>query len=227
MSDDIFREVDEELRRDKLEKLWRSHGWIVVVVVVAIIAGTAGWVAWQRWQESRRIALTTELVTTLERADAAIGSGAGDAAAKDAAKAVADALAAFAAKAGSGQSTIARFHEAGLRARQGDREAAIRLYDALAAGDGLPMYRDLATVLGVLHRMDGGDPAQLQGRLAPLTVDGNPWRFTARELTALLSVQGGDRARARDLFQKLADDPAAPSGVRGRAAELAALYGRT
>lgn len=225
MSDDIFREVDEELRRDRLEKLWRRHGWIVVVVVVAIIAGTAGWVAWQRWQESRKIALTTELVTTLERAEAAVGPGGGQGG--DAAKAVADALALFADKAGSGQSTIARFHEAGLRARQGDREAALRLYDALATGNGLPMYRDLATVLGVLHRMDGGDPVQLQGRLAPLTADGNPWRFTARELTALLSVQGGDRARARDLFQKLADDPAAPSGVRGRAAELAALYGRT
>ena len=30
---DIFREVDEELRRDRLEKLWKRYGVLIVVAV--------------------------------------------------------------------------------------------------------------------------------------------------------------------------------------------------
>ena len=40
---DIFREIDEELRRDNLLKLWQRYGRYVigVVVLALLIAGTA------------------------------------------------------------------------------------------------------------------------------------------------------------------------------------------
>jgi hypothetical protein len=55
----------------------------------------------------------------------------------------------------------------------------------------------------------------------------SPWRFTARELRALLAARTGDTAGARTLFQQLADDNGAPAGLRVRAAELAAFYGKS
>lgn len=115
--------------------------------------------------------------------------------------------------------------EAGLRAREGDSAAAVKIYDELTQSSKLePVYRDLATVLSVMHQVQTGDPGQLTARLQPLVADSSPWRHSARELTALLAIRSGDKAAAGRLFTQIQNDPAAPAGVRSRATELAALY---
>jgi hypothetical protein len=111
-------------------------------------------------------------------------------------------------------------------ARKDPAEAA-KLYDALAADTKIaPELRDLAHLLKVMQLLDSGDPAALSGELAPLSAEDNPWRFSARELDALLAIRSGDTARATDLLTKLSDDATTPAPIRARAAELiAALKG--
>ena len=128
----------------------------------------------------------------------------------------------------TGPAGLARFYEAGLRVRSGDRAAAVGLYDALASDPSVAvLYRNLAALLAVQLQVNDGDPKVLEDRLGPLTVDASPWRYTARELSGLLAARTGDIARAKTLFQQLADDNGAPAGLRARAAELAAFYGRS
>lgn len=213
---DIFREVDEDLRREQFVRLWKRHGGIIVAAVLAIVLVTAGTVAWQRWQHSTAQAETAELFTALEQVEGDGGEGSGVAAAVDT-------LAALAADAGAGRDVVARFYEAALLAQEGDRDAAVRIYEAIAADAG-PVYRDLAVLLGVLNQVGEGDPADLRARLAPLTGEESPWRHSARELDALLALRAGDRDAAADLFARLAEDATAPQGVRSRATELAAVY---
>ena len=98
-------------------------------------------------------------------------------------------MAALAADAPAGYATLARFREAKYRADAGDRPAAIALYDSLASDTAVePMLRDLATLYSVRMQIAGGDPAALTARLAPLTEEGNPWRYSAGELTAVLAL---------------------------------------
>ena len=65
-------------------------------------------------------------------------------------------------------------------------------------------------------------------RLEPLAADaegvnaGGPCRATARELLALLALDAGDRAGARGLYAKIADDREAPAGLRQRATQMLA-----
>ena len=59
-------------------------------------------------------------------------------------------------------------------------------------------------------------------KLSPLTQESNVWRHPALELTASIALGQGDKARARDIFRRLADDATAPVAIRGRAAELLA-----
>src|SRR5688572_13878977 len=187
---DIFREVDEELRRDRLENLWKRYGTLVIVAVLALVLGTAGFVAWRNWQHSRAETETAQLAEAVSLAQGT-GAQAGDP------KAAADALAAFAGQTGAGPGTLARFFEAGLRAREGNSQAAVAIYDELAQSGALAQnYRDLATVLSVMHQVQTGDPGQLRARLQPLIADTSPWRHSARELTALLHLRSGDRAAA-------------------------------
>jgi hypothetical protein len=222
---DIFREVDEDLRRDRLEMIWKRYGAAIVGAVLVIVAGTAGFVAWRNHQHAEAETQTAQLADALRLAGNAAGPAASDPNASGDPKAAADALSAFAAQNGAGPGTLALFFEAGLRAREGDSAAAVKIYDELTQSSKLePVYRDLATVLSVMHQVQTGDAGQLTARLQPLMADNNPWRHSARELTALLAIRSGDKAAAGKLFEQIQNDPAAPAGVRSRATELAALY---
>lgn len=212
---DIFREVDEDLRRDRMEGLFKRYGGIFLAIAVLLVVGTAGYTAWRNWQQSQKEAQTAALVSAIDAATQGRDKGA-------------DALASFAAKAPADMAALARLNEAALRAGEGKRAEAAAIYDTVAANGAVSAtYRDVATLLSVLHQLGSGDAGQLSARLQPLTADGSPWRFSAREITALLAARSGDQARAKTLLQQLADDASAPAGVRSRAADLAALYGKS
>ena len=208
---DIFREIDEELRRDNFAKLWERYGQYVVGLAVIIVLATAGTVGWREYQarvqraESIRYAAAVELAQKNELARAA------------------DDFAALARTSGGGQATLARLQEAALRARAGDEAAAIAAYKAIAGDSSVDtVYRDLATLLAALHEMHSGDPKAIIGEITRLTGPGNPWRPSALEITALAHLRAGERNEARDIYKSLADDLTAPQGLRARAAEMSA-----
>ncbi len=207
---DIIREVDEELRREDWEKVWKKYGKFVIAGAVGIVVATAAVVGWREYDRAQRMeqgdrfaAAVAHVENTANPAEAA------------------DVMAALATEASPGYATLARFREAKFRADAGDRAAAIVVYDALAADPAVEqVFRDLATLYSVRMQMADGDPAVLTARLAPLTVDANPWRFTARELTAVLAITSNDTEAARRLYASLADDLQTPESLRARAAEM-------
>jgi hypothetical protein len=209
---DIFKEVEEDLRREKLESLWQRYGRWVIALAVLIVVGTAGSVAWQRYQQHRQIELAEQYGAAVALTDPAKS---------DLAKA--DGAFANIADAGGGYGALASLERAAVKAKAGDIDGAVKIYDGLAADGNAPAaLRDLAKLLKAMRLVDSGDPATLTASLAPLTAPENPWRFTATELTAILALRSGDQKRATDLFTQLADDQAAPSSLRARAAEMAA-----
>jgi hypothetical protein len=209
---DIFKEVEEDLRREKLEKLWQRYGRAVIALAVLVVVGTAGSVAWQRYQQHREAQLAEQYGAAIALADPTAG---------DLAKA--DAALANIADAGGGYGALAALERAAVKAKAGDLDGAGKIYDGLASDSAAPAaLRDLARLLKVMRLMDSGDPAALTALLAPLMAPENPWRFSATELTALLALKSGDQKRATELFTQLADDQAAPSSLRARAAEMAA-----
>ena len=51
---EIFREIDEELRRDQLLKVWRLYGRYIIAAVVVALAIAGGIVAWRNHQLAER-----------------------------------------------------------------------------------------------------------------------------------------------------------------------------
>ena len=207
---EIFREIDEELRRDNLLKLWSRYGRYIIAAAVFVLIVAGGIVAWRDHQLTERRAQSTRYASAL-----ALARGGKEA---DAVK-VFEAI----AREGGGYAVLASFEEAALLAKSGDREAAIAAYDRIAATSELdPGLRGLAVLLSVVHIAPGGDPHATIERLAPLTASGSSWRPTALELTALAKLQSGDKSGALGLYRSLADDLTAPREERARAAEIAA-----
>lgn len=206
----FIEEVDEDLRRERYQRLWDKYGKFAVAAVVALVVAVAGTVAWRDWQKTRRAEQTRKLAEAVQLAqtDPKLGP---------------DALASLAKSAGGGVGTLARLHEAAGLARQGDVARAVEAYDRLAADGSVdPVFRDLAVLLAAQYRAEGPEAAAAALKLAPLVQETNPWRHPALELTAVIALGQGDRDRARDIFRRLADDATAPTGIRARAAEMVA-----
>ncbi len=208
---DIFKEVDEELRRDNFAKLWKKYGRAILGLALAIVLAVAGVQGWRAYDLDRRGTLSDRYGAALDLAQG------GDTAAG------LNRLIDLSEPDAGGYAGLAAFEEARLRVASGDIQGAIRVWDQIAADSGLGQgFRNVAAVLSVMHQIDSGDATVLRGRLEPLAVEGAPFRATARELLALIALRQGDRAGARELYTRIADDREAPSGLRARAAQMLA-----
>ena len=207
---DIFREIDEELRRDNLLKLWQRYGKYLIAVALVAVLIAGGIVAWRDYQASERRAQAARYSSAL-------------ALVRDGKNAEAARLFTTLAQEGGGYGVLAAFEQAELLAKSGDRKGAIAAYDRLAGSSSIdPEFRDLAVLLSVMQALPDIDAKAAVDRLQPLTASGNPWRTSALDLTAAAKLKSGDRDGAREIYQQLADDLTAPQALRARAAEMAA-----
>jgi hypothetical protein len=214
MSDlEVFREVDEDYRRERMVAFWRRYGAAVVFAVALVVAGVAAFNYYQARVHARQAAQTTEFESLLS------GVAPGNEAIS------ADALAAYAAKASPAQATLALFAEAALRQQANNLVGASQIYHQIADGSAADaLLRDLAVVrLGYLA-VDEPNPEPLIPRLQEIAAKDSPWRYDAREAIALLTAKSGQKDAAAKMLTDLARDPGAPPELAGRARALAELY---
>ncbi len=208
---DIFDEVEEDLRAERMRRMLRRYGGLLVAAAVVVVVGVAGYEAWV-WHQSRgALSVAETYLAATKAADAPPGA---DRAAAD------PLLAEVVAKGGAGYRALARLRQAALLAEAGDVKAANAVWDRVAADGPDPLLRDFADLQWILHNVDAGDPAALTARLARLTAPGNPWHGLADEAQALLQLRQGQIDAARDTLRLLAQDTGAPQGVRQRASGL-------
>ncbi len=207
---DIFREIDEELRRDNFLKLWARYGRYVIALAMLALIIAGGVVAWRQHQLTERRAQSARYAGALALA------GAGK---------TADAATVFAsiAQEGGGYAVLASFEDAAVLAKSGDPKGAAAVYDRIADASSVdPAFRNVALLLSVMQSMPEANPRTTIARLAPLTAPGTPWRPTAEELTAAAQLKLGHNKAALALYKSLADELTAPQSLRARAAEMAA-----
>jgi hypothetical protein len=208
---DIFREIDEELRRDNLLKLWQRYGRHLIIGVLVLLAIAGGVVAWRNHELTQRQAQSVRYAAAMSLL-------------REGKSAEATKMFSSVAAEGGSYGRLAVFEAADLAAKSGDRKAAIGDYDKLAASSDLdPELRDMATLLSVMTGFPDSEPQAVIDRLKKLADSGSPWHATALELTAAAKLKAGDKPGALEIYKGLADDLAAPEGVRARAAEMAAV----
>jgi hypothetical protein len=208
---DIFREVDEEVRREQLKKLWDRYGNYVVAAAVLLVAAVAAWRAYM-WWEAKKAAETGaafEAATTLAEAGKR-----GEAEA---------AFAKIAADGTAGYRHLARMREAAELA-QSDAKSAIAAYDQITADRAIgPVLQDLAALRAAALLIDSGALAEAQRRLEPLAANDRTFRHTAREFLVLAAWRAGDTTAAKRWFDLIMTDAQTPAATRSRVEMLMAL----
>ena len=211
MSHDVFREVDEEVRREQLKKLWERYQYLIVGVVLVVVVGVGGWrfYEWQQTQQSARVG------TQFEEAIALAESGKHDEAEKVFAKIAVDGTPAYRA--------LARIRQAAALA-QADAAKAIELYKQISADSNVEqVMRDLASLRAAALLIDASSYIDARKLLEPLAQPGREFRHAARELLALNAWKSGDRPGAMKWYATILTDPEAPASSRTRVEMLIAL----
>jgi hypothetical protein len=212
---DIFDEVDEEVRREQLKKLWERYGNYVIAAAVLVVMAVAAWRGYQ-YLEARKAA---EAGAAYDAATVLADEGKHDEAEAAFAKLAADGTA--------GYRMLARLREA-AQVGEHDPKAAVAAYDAIAGESaGQPLVGDLAALRAGFLLVDTASYDEMSRRLEPLTQPTGVFRHSARELLALSAWRNGDMAAARRWADAARSDPNAPSGLRARMEVLGELLPET
>ena len=204
---DIVREVDEELRREQVEKLWNQYRNYILAAAAAIILMVAGYKVWQ-WRQAQEAATAG---AKFESAISLLRDGKKDDAAK-ALQVIADA--------GAGAyPALAGLRLAALDADAGRGEAALTRYEAIANSGADANIRGFARIQSAQLRLDTADFTEMQNRLNDLAKPDGVWRQSARQLLGLAAYKAGKLTEAVDQFSLILNDKDSRGGI-GQMAEV-------
>jgi hypothetical protein len=208
---DIFSEVDEEVRRERLQKLWAQYGNYLIAACVLLVVAVGGWRAYQ-WSEAKKAAAAGSAF----QAAAALSSEGKN-------KEAEEAFAKLAATGTSSYRMLAKFREAAEVARH-DPKAAVAIYDQLAADGSLGrVLQDLAALRAATILVDTAPYSEILQRLEPLTASDRTFRHSARGMLALAAWRANDVTAMRRWSDMVLADADTPPGTRGQIQMLLAL----
>jgi hypothetical protein len=208
---ELFDEVDEEVRREQLKKLWDKYSIYIIAGMILIIAAVGGWRGYQYLEAKKAAEAGAAFDKAVELADA---------------NKHAEAEAAFAdlvAKAPFGYRTLSRLRLAAEIANR-DAPAAAKMYDEIAADRSVGVAdQDLARIRAAQLLLETASYPNMKERLEAAAAPGATFRHTARELLALSAWRANDAAAARQWLDMIANDGETPPSLRSRAEALQAL----
>lgn len=203
--DTLFREVEEELRRERVQELWNRYGTYFLIAAVAVVAGV-----WSgRFYFDR------------QQATAAAAGAAYDEALDFVSKSKpAEAVTAFEKLAGSGPAgyaALAKMQLAAAHLKAGEKAKAAEALQSLADSQSADQtLRQIASLQLAMLKIGDGAFTEAENRLNDLAADTSPWRANARELIAVAALKQGKLDAARSALELVLADPTAPAGVRSR-----------
>lgn len=208
---DFFREVDEDVRRDRIVRLWTKYQYVLIALAVFIVAGTGAYRLYQHYRDQAAEAAGAKYEAALQLS-------------RDGKSAEAEAAFEEIAKtAPKGFATLARLRAADELAPR-EPQAAIKAYDALIADPGYnSTFKDVAKLRAATLRVDIDDPQEFEQRYASLAGDAFPYRNQIRELLGLAAMKRNSLDAAGRWLDAIVSDHLAPQGVRMRAEALLGL----
>jgi hypothetical protein len=208
---ELFDEVDEEVRREQLKRLWDQYSIYIIAVALLIIAGVGGWRGYQYLEAKKAGEAGAAFDKAVELSEQ---------------NKHAEAEAAFAdlaAKAPSGYRVLARLRMAAEVANR-DPQGAAKMFDEIAGDRSVgTAEQDLARIRAAQLLLETTTYPNMLQRLEPATTPSSTFRHTARELLALSAWRANDATAARQWLDMIANDGETPPSLRSRAEALQAL----
>ena len=211
--DDIFKEVDEELREERLTKIWKRIGPYVVGILSGAIIITSAVIGYREYDETQRQNWGVQFAEAMNLSEEGNWQESLD---------LFDTLT---EKTNLGYKTLSLFQAASLYAKNDNKEKALEIYQSLESEALDENFQDLATLMLIYLQFDNADPEILEKRIEKLASKGNPWYYNAVELKGFLFAKQKNKEKQIEIFNILSKDNKAPEGVRTRANDMLAILG--
>ncbi|MDJ1014937.1 MAG: hypothetical protein QNJ35_00385 [Paracoccaceae bacterium] len=210
-SDSFINEVSEEVRRDRLYRLFRRYGWIAIALVILIVGGASV----NEWRKAtaraEAEALGDALLSAFEVSDPA---------------ARADALSALDGEGNASRSALIALAQAAAEAEAGNLDASLATLEALSVNPGVPqVYRDVAAMKSVLAGAEVIPPEERIQRMNGLALAAGPFRLLALEQIALAEIELGRDEAALETLREILVDANITEDLRRRASQLIVALG--
>ena len=237
---DIFEEVDEALRKERLARVWREYGVVIIAGLSMLVIFTAFFSYMNFYNLRQNESATHDLLALLESVESVDPLGV------ESSLAHSESLLTFAEKTRFGHAMIARFHAAGVLLQASNTESreqakslrmqAMDIYQEIAQNNRYPrIFRDLAVLARIRAGLDHAQDDEISSFVRSLTLimedPRNPWRFHARLYLAGVYAYGKqDMESAVRILQPLIDmregkeSPVAPMSLLKRAQALHNVY---
>jgi len=187
---ELFKEIEDDIKQEKFEKLWRSFGRVMVWASIGLVVVTVGFVLWQNNSQNAAEAKTAQLLRGIDRLQIEDYKGA------------APIFSALTDEDNSPYYAIAMLRKAQAQELSGDKEGAEKTYAVLAKHDG-----DLAEI------------AKLKGKIDNVAPN-SPFYYSLLEYKAWQLLGEGKKADAAENFKNLANDEKTPKTIAERAGEV-------
>lgn len=208
---DVFKEVDEELRRERWMALWKAYGAYLVAAAVGVVLMVGGRSFWIDYVDRTRKAesLAYDQALAQFQLDPATGRSA---------------MEAVTGSANEGYSALARFQLADQLRKSGQNEQAVAVYEKiLAAGGPNERLSGLAGLMVASLYIDLEREVDAREVLMGIVADSSTWKYSATEMLGFLDLRAGSRTAALAIFTSLATDVNVPQGIKTRAGEMLIL----
>lgn len=194
---ELLRELEEDIRNERMQRLWNSFGKMIVRFSIAIILATVAVVVWQDWKQSRAEEQTAQFIKGIDRMAVEDYKGA------------IEALEAIGDDRSSPYRALAMLQKARAQSALGDREGARATYRALAAYPSSGGNEAFVALASLLAAQDMDEPVDVD--------PDSPFTHSQREQAAWQLLAAGKEEEAIQTFIALRDNSDAPRSLRTRA----------
>ena len=213
MSNDLIHEIEESIKQERLEKLWKEYGPYLIASIVLAVLFTALLTGWRGWNHKINANQTSAVIMALDKEDQVA------------------ALEEISAGLRPNQRAVSYLTAAGLLIRDGRNEQALQQYQSAAADRNIkPLFRDLAQLMAVRLEWSMAAPdmdaRMLLSTLQPLMENKkSPWQWHAHIQAAVIQAHAYDNfAAARDHLAVIATAQNLPRSLQERAKALDHVY---
>jgi hypothetical protein len=210
----FLREVDDELRRERVNSFFTRYGWWILAGAVLFLAAIGGTI----WWRGHQVEVAGQQGETLLSALNSIEAGARNAALPK--------IAELSQSRVEGYRAAALFTRANSETTAGNAPAAIATLRGIAQDESMDeAYRQAALIRQTMLEFDALPPQAVVQRLRPLVHPGSPWLGSAGEMLGVAYLKLHRPNLAGPVFAAIGNDEHTPDTIRQRASQMAGALG--
>ena len=200
---DILRQIDADLRKDRLLKIWKTYWVYIVGIIVGLLVILTSYQLYLSSTQSKNEKIVEQYINAFDSEDASN---------------TIDLLSELDDSSNSYIKGFAKLKKVELYMILDDEESAVPILESIFNDSSLDeIIRDLALYKYLMFQIDIIADEKFNELINARDLQKSRFKFLFKELQALKVLISGDKMKSSSLFQGILDDPEFPTDIKTRA----------